>query len=151
MIPSPSEENMSHRNDPEVIRSVLTTSATWAVVGLSENRGRTAHGIAGYLQGDLGMTIVPVHPKAQTVHGATGYASLDDIPDGQTVDVVDFFVNSSHVGSVVDEAIANKDRLNIATLWLQLGVIDEAAAQRAVDAGLVVIMDTCPAIEYPKL
>ena len=142
---------MSHRNDPELIRSVLTTAATWAVVGLSDNPKRTAHSISGFLASPLGMTIIPVHPKAETVHGATGYASLADIPDVRTVSVVDFFVNSDLVGAVVDRAIANKDRLNIQTLWLQLGVIDEAAAQRAVDAGLGVVMDTCPAIEYPKL
>lgn len=143
-------DETTHRNDPELIRSVLTTPATWAVVGLSNDASRTAYSIAAFLQ-TLGMTIIPVHPKAENVHGATGHATLADIPDGTTVEVVDFFVNSSRVGAVVDEAIAQKDRLGIRTLWLQLGVIDEAAAQRAEAAGLGVVMDTCPKIEHPRL
>jgi uncharacterized protein len=85
------------------------------------------------------------------VHGSTGYASLADIPDGTVVKVVDCFVNSAHVGAVVDEAIAEQERLGIEALWLQLGVIDEDAADRAEAAGLAVVMDTCPKIEWPRL
>jgi uncharacterized protein len=133
-----------HRNDPEVVRRLLTTPARWAVVGLSVNRGRTAYGIASYLQG-LGMTIVPVHPRAETVHGEPGYPTLAAVPG--PIDVVDCFVNSGLVGPVVDEAIA----VGAKAVWLQLGVIDEAAAARAKAAGLEVVMDTCPAIEAPRL
>src|SRR5690625_454192 len=133
-----------HRNDPEVIRRLLTTPGRWAIVGLSANRARTAYGIAKYVQ-DLGMEIVPVHPKADTVHGATGYASLAEVPG--EIDVVDVFVNSSLAGAVVDEAIA----VGAKAVWPQQGVIDEAAAQRAAEAGLDVVMDTCPAIEAPRL
>jgi uncharacterized protein len=133
-----------HRNDPEVVRRLLTTPARWAVVGLSSNRSRTAYGIASYLQ-QLGMTIVPVHPKAETVHGEAGYPTLSAVPG--PIDVVDCFVNSSLVGAVVDEAVAVGAR----AVWLQLGVVDEAAAARAKDAGLEVVMDTCPAIEAPRL
>ena len=133
-----------HRNDPDVVRRLLTTPARWAVVGLSANTRRTAYGIASYLQG-LGMTIVPVHPKADTVHGERGYPSLADVPG--TIDVVDCFVRSELVGAVVDEAIAVRAK----AVWLQLGVIDEAAAARAAAAGLDVVMDTCPAIEAPRL
>jgi predicted CoA-binding protein len=104
-----------------------------------------------WLQRELGMRIIPVHPRAATVHGAQGYASLADLPDGTVVKVVDFFVNSAHVGALVDEAIAQKDRLGIESLWLQLGVVDEDAAARAEEAGLHVIMDTCPKIEYPRI
>ena len=64
-------------------------------------------------------------------------------------DVVDFFVNSRRVGALVDEAVANAQRLGIKAVWLQLGVVDEDAARRARDAGLGVVMDTCPKIEYP--
>src|SRR5205814_4628387 len=92
-----------HRNDPDVVRRLLTTPGRWAVVGLSSNRARTAYGIASYLQG-LGMTIVPVHPKADTVHGEQGYATLADVPG--PLDVVDCFVRSELVGDVVDQAIA---------------------------------------------
>jgi predicted CoA-binding protein len=83
-----------------------------------------------------------VHPKAETVHGETGFSSLSEIE--QPVDVVDCFVNSELVGSVVDEAIA----IGAKAVWLQLDVIDEAAVARAQAAGLLTVMDRCPAIEY---
>jgi predicted CoA-binding protein len=133
-----------HRNDPDVVRRLLTTPGRWAVVGLSANPRRVAYGIASYLQG-LDMTIVPVHPKADTVHGEQGYPTLADVP-GQ-VDVVDVFVRSDLAGAVVDDAIAVRAK----AVWLQLGVIDEEAAARAKAAGLDVVMDTCPAIEAPRL
>jgi predicted CoA-binding protein len=103
------------------------------------------------------MAIVPVHPRAESFHGSPGFARLADIPaPGEPgspgpISVVDCFVNSTLVGAVVDEAIAEADRLGIEAVWLQLGVIDEAAAQRAHDAGLSVVMDTCPAIQAPRL
>jgi predicted CoA-binding protein len=136
---------------PEVIRRVLTTPATWAVIGLSTDSTRTAYGVSRWVHEALGHRIIPVHPRAEEVWGETGYRTLAQIPDGTVVSVVDFFVNSQRVGPVVDEAIANKDRLGIEALWLQLGVIDEDAARRAVSAGLDVVMDTCPMIEYPRL
>ena len=138
-------------SDPEVIRRVLTTPATWAVVGLSTNVTRTAYGVARWMHDALGHRIIPVHPRAEEVWGEPGYPTLTQIPDGTVVAVVDCFVNSQRVGEVVDEAIANKDRLGIEALWLQLGVVDEDAARRAIGAGLDVVMDTCPMIEYPKL
>jgi uncharacterized protein len=138
-----------HHNEPDVVARVLTEPGTWAVVGLSANSARTAYGVSRFLQ-DQGHRIVPVHPRAETVHGAAGYAHLADVPDGR-VDVVDFFVNSGRVGPCVDEAIQERERLGIHTLWLQLGVVDEEAAARAKAAGLEVVMDTCPMIEWPRL
>jgi predicted CoA-binding protein len=138
-------------NDPVVIRDLLLTPATWAVAGLSTNRARTAYSIAQFLKVELGMRIVPIHPRAETVFGSPGYATLADVPDGTPVHVVDYFVNSSLVGPVVDQAIAEKDRLGIAAVWFQLDVIDEAAAARARKAGLAVVMDACPRIEYPRI
>lgn len=135
---------MAHSNDPDVIRRLLSTPGRWAVVGLSRNPERTAYSIAGYLQ-KLRMEIVAVHPKAESVHGAPGYATLADVPG--TIDVVDVFVRSELAGDVVDQAIAVGAR----AVWLQLGVIDEDAAERAREAGLDVVMDTCPAIEAPRL
>jgi predicted CoA-binding protein len=135
---------MAELNDAETIRRLLTTPARWAVVGLSTNRDRAAYGVAAYVQG-LGHEIVPVHPKAEPVHGATGYASLDDVPG--PVDVVDVFVNSALAGTVVDDAVAR----GAGAVWLQLGVVDEAAAARALAAGLDVVMDRCPAIEGRRL
>jgi len=136
---------VEHVNDPAVVRRLLTSPTTWAVVGLSTNRRRAAYGVAEYLASSLGMTIVPIHPAAESVHGQRGYAHLADVPGG--VAVVDVFVNSARAGAVVDEAIAVGAR----AVWLQRGVIDESAAGRARAAGLDVVMDACPAIEGPRL
>ena len=133
---------MVHRNDPAVITRLLATPGRWAVVGLSTNSTRAAYGVARYVQ-SLGHEIVPVHPRAETVHGAPGVRTLAEI-DGP-VDVVDVFVNSRSCGEVVDQAIA----VGAGAVWLQLGVVDEEAAQRARAAGLDVVMDACPAIEGP--
>ena len=134
----------AHRNDPDVIRRLLTTPNRWAVVGLSQNRARPAHGIAAYLQG-LGKPIVAVHPRAEPVHGAQAYRTLAEVPG--PVHVVDVFVNSARAGAVVDQAIA----IGAGAVWLQQGVVDEEAAARAAAAGLDVVMDTCPAVEVPRL
>lgn len=131
-------------NDPAVIARLLSTPGRWAVVGLSRNAARAAFGVARVLQ-NLGMTIVPIHPRAETVHGAAGYAALADAPGA--IDVVDVFVNSARAGDVVDQAIAR----GAGAVWLQLGVIDDAAATRARRAGLDVVMDRCPAIEAARL
>jgi uncharacterized protein len=139
---------LKHQNDRELIRELLIDPGTWVVVGLSSNRDREAFGVSRWLKVELGKGIIPVHPSAETVHGEQGYARLADIPDGTDIKVVDCFVNSSIVGGVVDEAIAHKDRLQIDAVWMQLGVVDEAAAERARAAGLDVVMDTCPRIEW---
>ncbi|MEV0931702.1 CoA-binding protein [Streptomyces phaeochromogenes] len=131
--------------DPATIRKILSESGdTWAIVGLSSNERRAAYGVAGALQ-RYGKRIVPVHPKAETVHGEQGYASLEDIPFD--VDVVDVFVNSDLAGPVADEAVA----IGAKAVWFQLGVIDEAAYDRTRAAGLDMVMDRCPAIEIPRL
>lgn len=136
---------MPHQNDPQVIRRLLTESGRWAVVGLSNNPRRAAVGVSRFLLDRLGMEIIPVSLKGNDVHGQKGYTRLADVPG--TIDVVDCFVNSSRVGAVVDQAIAVGAR----AVWLQLGVIDEEAARRAADAGLDVVMDTCPVMEAPYL
>ncbi|MET9433109.1 CoA-binding protein [Streptomyces sp. NPDC006551] len=131
--------------EPDTVRKILTdTGDTWAVVGLSSNQARAAYGVAAVLQ-RYGKRIVPVHPKAETVHGERGYATLSDIPF--PVDVVDVFVNSEHAGQVADEAVA----VGAKAVWFQLGVIDEAAYARTREAGLDMVMDRCPAIEIPLL
>ncbi|MFD3544484.1 CoA-binding protein [Streptomyces sp. NPDC058655] len=131
--------------DPATIRKILTeVGDTWAVVGLSNNQDRAAYGVARVLQ-RFGKRVVPVHPKAETVHGEPGYPSLEAIPFA--VDVVDVFVNSGLAGPVADEAVA----IGAAAVWFQLGVIDEAAYERTREAGLTMVMDRCPAIEIPAL
>jgi predicted CoA-binding protein len=139
-----SDAQARHRNDPATVRRLLATPGRWAVVGLSQNRARVAYRIAAYVQ-ELGMEVVPVHPRAEAVHGAQGYPTLADVPG--RIDVVDVFVRSELAGAVVDQAI----EAGAKAVWLQLGVIDEAAAARAAAAGLDVVMDTCPAIEAPRL
>ena len=141
---------LQHQNDPAVIRELLMDPGVWVVVGLSSNESRPAWTISRWLTIELGKPIIPVHPKAETVHGAQGYASIADIPD-QDLRVVDCFVNSGAVGAVVDEAIEHKDRLRLDAIWMQVGVVDAAAADRARAAGLDVVMDTCPKIEWPKV
>ena len=116
---------------------------TWAVVGLSNNSERAAYKVAKVLI-EKGHTVIPVHPKAETVHGQKGYTKLSEIK--VPIDVVDIFVNSELAGSVVDEAIAVGAR----GVWLQLDVIDEVAISRAKSAGLLAVMNRCPAIEYHK-
>ena len=135
--------------DPGTVERLLRTPGTWAVVGLSQDRSRDAYSIAALLQ-RLGQRIIPVHPRAVEVHGEPGYRTLAEIPDGVQVDVVDCFVNSTRVGRVVDDAIAERERLGIGAIWMQLEVVDEAAAERARAAGLDVVMDACPAIEAPR-
>jgi predicted CoA-binding protein len=131
--------------DSETVRRILTESGdTWAVVGLSNNQDRAAYGVARVLQ-RYGKRVVPVHPKAETVHGEQGYRSLSDIPF--PVDVVDVFVNSELAGAVADQAVA----VGAKAVWFQLGVVDEAAYDRALTAGLDMVMDRCPAIEIPLL
>lgn len=131
--------------DAETIRRILTESGdTWALVGLSTNRSRAAYGVAEVLQ-RFGKRVVPVHPKAETVHGERGYASLAEIPF--PVDVVDVFVNSDLAGRVADEAVD----VGAKAVWFQLGVVDESAYERTRSAGLDMVMDRCPAIEIPRL
>lgn len=129
--------------EQEAIDFMLDECETWAVVGLSDNPERTAWRIAALLQ-QHGKKIVPIHPDAPVVHGEQGYASLADVPF--PIDVVDIFRRSESAGQFADEAIG----IGAKGVWFQLGVIDEAAFERAREAGLRVVMDTCPAIEWGK-
>lgn len=137
--------NSEHWVEPIVSNPIdqLLALKTWAVVGLSNNSERAAYRVSKLLI-EKGHQVIPVHPKAETVHGQQGYAKLSDIPFA--VDVVDIFVNSELAGEVVDSAIEIKAK----GVWLQLDVIDEAAVDRAGKAGLISVMNRCPAIEYGK-
>jgi len=130
---------MAYR-DGDTIKRVLAAH-TWAVVGLTGHEWRAAYGVSHFMQ-QQGRRIVPVNPHAEPVLGEPGYARLADIPF--PVDVVDIFRRSDRAGAHVDEAI----EIGAKAVWLQLGVIDEAAAARAEAAGLDVVMDTCPKIEW---
>jgi uncharacterized protein len=129
----------------EVIRSVLETRRTWAVVGCSPSPARDSNRIASMLQ-SRGYRVIPVNPTCgDELLGVRCYPTLADVPEH--VDVVDIFRRSSEAGAHVDEAIA----IGASAVWMQLGVIDQAAAERARAAGLDVVMDRCPAIEMPRL
>lgn len=133
---------MGHTNDPAVVERLMRTKGRWAIVGLTSNEWRAAYDTSLFIRDQLGMEIIPVNLPGDAVHGETGYRALAEIPaDKQPIDVVDCFVNSQKVGAVVEQAIA----VGAKAVWLQLGVIDEAAAERAKAAGLDVVMNVCPA------
>ena len=132
--------------DPDTIRTLLTSTRTWAVIGCSPDPWRDSHRIAKLLQGK-GMRIIPVNPSAGMILGERAYQSLAEIPAEIRIDVVDIFRRADQAGAHVDEAIAT----GAGAVWMQLGVIDVPAAQRAREAGLNVVMDRCPAIEFPRL
>jgi uncharacterized protein len=130
----------------EVAARVLEETSTWFIVGLGNNPARDAFRIALLLQ-SRGKRIVPIYPRAEMVHGAQGYATITQAAAAVgPPDVVDMFVRSDRVGPLVDEAIT----AGAGAVWMQVGVVDEAAALRAVDAGLDVIMDNCPAIVWGR-
>ncbi len=136
---------MAFRNPPdEIIREILASPKRIAVVGCSPDPLRDSHRIASLLV-ERGHDVVPVNPDAAEVLGRKCYASLGDVPG--KVDMVDVFRRSEHVAAIVDDAIA----LGAKIVWTQLGVGDEAAAAKAEAAGLTVVMDRCPAIEYRRL
>ena len=128
----------------DTIRHVLTSYSTWAVVGCSPNPMRASHDIASLLQ-RRGYRVIPVNPSCEELLGERCFASLREIDE--PVEVVDIFRRSEEAGRHVDEAI----EIGAKAIWMQLGVIDEAAARRARDAGLEVVMDRCPKIELPQV
>jgi predicted CoA-binding protein len=137
---------MAIHSTPAMIREVLTETTTWAVVGCSPDPRRDSHRIAQLLQSH-GYTVIPVNPAVDELLGQRCYPSLTAIPTEDGVEVVDIFRRADRAGAHVDEAIA----AGVRAVWLQLGVVDEAATQRALDAGLQVVMDRCPAIELPRI
>ena len=132
--------------DPDAVRFMLDDCDTWAVVGLSQDTTRTAYSIASLLQ-QRGKRVVPIHPDAVEgweVLGQQGYPTLADVPFA--IDVVDVFRRSEAAGQFADQAV----EVGAKGVWLQLGVVDEAAFERTTAAGVPMVMDTCPAIEWRK-
>jgi len=142
---------MAYPNYPDsLIARILRSVKTIAMVGASPNEMRPSYFAMKYLL-DKGFKIVPVNPAVagKEILGQKAYASVSDLPP--PVDMVDIFRNSEAAGPITDEVIANRDRLGVKVLWMQLGVINEEAAKRAEAAGLTVIMNRCPKIEYGRL
>ena len=135
---------MAHENDQAVIDRLMRTKGTWAIVGLTRNEWRSAYDVSLFIRDRMGMEIIPVNLPGDDVHGEKGYRSLAEIPaEKHPLDVVDCFVNSQKVGAVIDQAIA----VGAKAVWLQLGVFDDAAVERAKAAGLDVVVNSCPARE----
>ncbi len=130
-------------NSPEIISRILDECRAIAVVGLSSTPTRPSHGVAAYMQ-RAGYRVIPVNPNEREVLGEKAYASLGEVPEG--IELVDVFRRSEEAGSAVDEAIT----IGAKAVWLQEGVIDHDAAQRAVDSGLLVVMDRCWLKEHAR-
>ncbi len=130
----------------EDIADLLQNARTIAMVGASDNPSRASFGVMKFLQ-DQGYRVIPVNPRitGEHVHGEYVWRELEQI--GEPIDIVDVFVKSANAGAVVDEAIASGAK----AVWMQLGVVDEEAARRAEEAGLKVVMDHCPKIEFARL
>jgi predicted CoA-binding protein len=130
--------------DINTIKTILTKAKTIAIVGLSPKKNRPSNMVGQYLQ-NAGFTIIPVNPGQTEILGETCYPSLSDIPE--KVDIVDIFRRSEDISPLVDEAIAIQAKV----VWMQLGIINEEAAQKAQNAGLIVVMDRCLKIDHSSL
>ena len=132
--------------DDDGIRTLLTEARTIALVGASDRPDRASYGVMAYLQ-QRGYRVIPVNPQitGEHLHGEFVFRDLDQI--GEPIDIVDIFRNSAAAGDAVDAAIVAGAK----AVWMQLGVVNEAAAARAEAAGLQVVMDRCPKIEIPRL
>ncbi len=140
---------MNHDHyDDAYIAGILKSTKTIALLGASPNPARPSNGVMAFLLG-TGYRVFPVNPgqAGKTIHGQTVFARLAEIP--QAVDMVDVFRAASHLDEIVDEIIALPRRPKV--IWGQLSVRDDAAAAKAEAAGIKVVMDRCPAIEYPRL
>jgi hypothetical protein len=131
---------MTGRADPDTLRRILAYES-WAVVGLGDDPSKAAYGVAAFLAAH-GKRIIPVHPRATEVLGQPVFRTLAEIPE--PVDVVDVFRRSEQAGRFADEAVA----LGAKAVWFQLGIVDEEAYARTTAAGLDMVMDTCPKIEW---
>lgn len=129
------------------ISDLISNSRLWFIVGLGGSSDRPAYRVARFLQ-SIGKQIVPIHPRARTVHGEPGFTSIEEAAKVHgSPDVVDVFVRFDRAGEFADQAITAGAK----AVWFQLDVIDYDAATRVTKAGLIMVMDRCPAIEYPRL
>ena len=136
--------------DDQTIRQILQSVRVVAVVGLSPNPDRPSNGVARFLQ-RKGKRVIPVNPgqAGGALLGEPAFADLASIPDAASVDMVDIFRQSDAVPAIVDQALAHLPNLRV--IWMQLGVVHEGAAATARAAGVTVVMNRCPAIEWPRL
>ncbi|MCX6639663.1 MAG: CoA-binding protein [bacterium] len=140
---SSEQEKKAPWSNPRIIREILEEARTVAVVGISDNPTRPSFGVARFLI-ESGYRVIGVNPKIQDVLGTECYPSLSEVPE--TIDVVDVFRNSDALDPLIDEVI----KLRIPYLWLQEGVVNQNAAERAIEAGIKVVMDHCMAKEISR-
>mmetsp|Transcript_18345 Transcript_18345/g.38474 ORF Transcript_18345/g.38474 Transcript_18345/m.38474 type:complete len:178 (-) Transcript_18345:1191-1724(-) len=138
------------QNSDDVLRRILKSTKTIALIGASKNTERASNHVMSTLQ-EMGYKVIPINPglakENYILHGERVYSNLKEVSSEFTVDMVDIFRNSKDAGPIVDEAVV----IGAKSVWLQLGVVNEDAAKRAIDAGLDVAMNTCPLIEAPRL
>jgi uncharacterized protein len=132
----------------EALRDILGAARTIAVVGLSPRPTRPSHGVARYLR-DAGYRIIPVNPGHPTILGEKSYPTLTAAAADHAIDVVDVFRRSAFAGPIVDEAIGVRPPPRL--IWLQMGVVDEAARARAQAAGILCVMDRCLMVDHRAL
>lgn len=142
------EEVFDPWSDPRVARRILESFRTWAVVGCSSNPARASHGVSRYLLSQ-GYAVVPINPNETLVHGKQAYPDLRSLSaDARgSIEVVDIFRRSDLVLPHVEEAIG----IGAKAVWMQLGVWNQEAAEMAAHAGLLVVMNRCPAIDHPQM
>ena len=135
-------------SDPKTAERILRSYRVWAVVGCSSNPTRASHGVSRYLLGQ-GYDVVPVNPNEQVVHGLRAYPDLRSVPADPLapIEVVDIFRRSDLVLPHVEEAI----EIGAKAVWMQLNVWNQEAAELATHAGLLVVMNRCPAIDHPQM
>ncbi|MGH2428234.1 MAG: CoA-binding protein [Candidatus Limnocylindria bacterium] len=142
------ESDISAWSDPRVAERILRSFRVWAVVGCSSNPTRASHGVSRYLLRQ-GYEVVPVNPNETLIHGKLAYRDLASVPADPRapIEVIDLFRRSDRVLPHVEEAI----EVGARAVWMQLGVWNEEAARLAADAGLLVVMNRCPAIDHPAM
>jgi len=135
-------------SDPKVAERILRAHRVWAVVGCSSSPGRPSHGVSRYLLSQ-GYEVIPVNPNEERVHGRSAYPDLRSVPEDQrgSIEVVDLFRRADAVLPHVEEAI----EIGAKAVWMQLGVWNQEAAELAAHAGLLVVMNRCPAIDHPAM
>ena len=132
--------------DDSLVREFLESCETWAIVGLGTDPEKPVHRVARFLQSH-GKRIIPIHPRGIDVLGEKAYVTIADAVAAESIDIADFFIAAQRVAPLMEQAVAN----GIMRLWLQLDVIDESAAGTCVARGARVVMDRCPAIEWPRI
>jgi predicted CoA-binding protein len=142
------EEVLDPWSDPKVAERILRSFRVWAVIGCSSNPIRPSHGVSRYLI-RAGYEVVPVNPGEESVHGRTAYPDLESVPEEtrDRIEVVDIFRRPDLVMPHVEEAIG----IGAKAIWMQLNVWNQEAAERATHAGLLVVMNRCPAIDHPVM